>query len=130
KFEPGDFLIRNVFSADPENGAVAVGDYFRVGQTVQFHIRDAATADEDLRHLLHADEYVDAVKPLGALLFTCNGRGLNLFDQPHHDAAVVAETFGDLPLAGFFAQGEIGPVGGRNFLHGFTASLLLFYPPA
>jgi len=119
-FGRGDFLVRNVIGADRDTGAIAVGDRVGVGQTVQFHVRDAAAADEDLRALLagaHAD---------GALLFTCNGRGRSLFGTPDHDAGVVAELLGPLPTAGGFCAGEIGPVGGRNFLHSFTASLALF----
>ncbi len=119
-FGRGDFLIRNVLGADRTNGAMAVGELVDVGTTVQFHVRDAASADEDLRELL-AFRQAD-----GALLFTCNGRGTRLFDQPDHDAGVVSDLLGDPPLAGFFAAGELGPVGTRNFLHGFTASVVLF----
>ncbi len=125
KFERGDFLIRNVIGADRKTGAIAIGDYAQVGRTVQFHLRDAGSADEDLRNLLGARGEAAAQ---GALVFTCNGRGTRLFDAPHHDAQVIGEQCGDIPLAGFFAQGEIGPVGGRNFLHGFTASIALFQP--
>ena len=124
-FGRGDYLIRNVVGADPKAGAIAVGDYVRVGQTVQFHVRDASTADEDLRELL-AEIGDDPVA--GALLFTCNGRGTRLFPDAHHDAACVRQSLGSLPTAGFFAQGELGPVGGKNFLHGFTASIALFGP--
>ncbi|MEX0710807.1 MAG: FIST N-terminal domain-containing protein [Pirellulales bacterium] len=123
-FGRGDFLVRNCVGADRQTGALAIGDYVRPGQTVQFHVRDAATADEDLRELLGAA--ANDPSALAALLFTCNGRGTRLFDQPHHDASVVADVLGKIPLAGFFAQGEMGPVGGRNFLHGFTASTALF----
>jgi small ligand-binding sensory domain FIST len=91
-----------------------------VGQTVQFHVRDAEAADEDLRHLL------SGVAGAGALMFTCNGRGTHLFSQPDHDASVIAELLGSVPLSGAFCAGEIGPVGGRNFLHGFTASVAVF----
>ena len=125
EYGQGDFLIRGVLGADPETGAVAVGDVIEVGETVQFHVRDAASADEDLRAML--DRTVDG-KPAGALLFTCNGRGSRLFNTPDHDAALVAERLG-VPTAGFFAAGEFGPVGGRNFLHGFTASLAVFLEP-
>jgi small ligand-binding sensory domain FIST len=118
-FGRGDFLVRNVLGADRATGAIAVGDEIEVGATVQFHVRDAATADEDLRALL-AGRAADA-----ALLFTCNGRGTRLFPQPDHDAGVLSELLGDPPTAGFFAAGELGPVGGRNFLHGFTASVVL-----
>ncbi len=119
-FRRGDFLVRNVVGADPESGVIAVGDLVRTGQTVQFHVRDAASADEDLRSLLSARP---AARPAGALVFTCNGRGLRLFDTPSHDARCVQECLGPLPAAGFFAQGEIGPIGSRTFLHGFTASI-------
>jgi small ligand-binding sensory domain FIST len=98
----------------------AVGEHVSVGQTVQFHVRDAGAADEDLREMLSG---VDAD---AALLFTCNGRGRNLFSVPDHDAGMVENLLGPIPLAGAFCAGEIGPVGGRNFLHGFTASLALF----
>ena len=125
KSEPvrGDFLVRWVTGSDPESGAIAVGDRIEVGESVQFHVRDAATADEDLRELLgRAGE----VPTAGALLFTCNGRGTRLFSVPDHDAALVSDMLGAPPLAGFNCAGEIGPVGGENFLHGFTASIALF----
>jgi len=132
-FGSGDFLIRNVIGADQNTGAVAVGDDVHVGQTVQFHIRDASAADEDLRSALGVLELSRSgdPKPLaGALMFTCNGRGLNLFGTPDHDVETVRRSIGELPVAGMFCAGEIGPVGGRNFLHGFTASLALFIAPA
>jgi small ligand-binding sensory domain FIST len=122
-FGRGDFLVRNVLGADQSNGAIAVGDVVDIGTTVQFQVRDAESADEDLRQLLEARQ-AD-----GALLFTCNGRGTRLFPEPDHDAQVVAELLDEPPLAGFFAAGELGPVGGRNFLHSFTASLALFEDP-
>lgn len=121
--ERGDFLIRGVTGVDPQSGALAVGDRVEVGETIQFHVRDAASADEDLRALLERE----AAEPAeGALLFTCNGRGSRLFSVPDHDASLVSEELGGLPLAGFNCAGEIGPVGGKNFLHGFTASIALF----
>lgn len=124
-FDQGDFLVRNVAGVDPRSGAIAIGDYVRVGQTVQFHVRDQASADEELRQLLTR---VRTTHPhaAGALLFTCNGRGTRLFDRPHHDAGAIRDTWGDIPVAGFFAQGELGPIAGRNFLHGFTASVAIF----
>ncbi|HWB01040.1 MAG TPA: FIST N-terminal domain-containing protein [Pirellulales bacterium] len=125
-FGRGDFLIRNVVGADRATGAIAIGDFVRVGQTVQFHVRDSASADEDLRALLDSVRSTEQAGAAGALLFTCNGRGTRLFDVPDHDAAAVQALLGDIPLAGFFAQGEIGPVGGKNFLHGFTASVAVF----
>jgi small ligand-binding sensory domain FIST len=119
-FGRGDFLVRNVMGADQSNGAIVVGDAVEVGTTVQFHVRDADAADTDLRELL-APRTAD-----GALLFTCNGRGSRLFEEPNHDAGVIGEALDNPPVAGFFAAGELGPVGGRNFMHGFTASLALF----
>jgi small ligand-binding sensory domain FIST len=93
---------------------------------VQFHVRDAETADEDLHALLQLDVSAHDKPPAAALLFSCNGRGARLFDQPNHDAAAIRADVGDIPVAGFFAQGELGPVGGQNFIHGFTASVALF----
>ena len=119
-FGRGDFLVRNVLGADRESGALAVGDLVEVGTTVQFHVRDAAAADEDLRELL------TGATAEAALLFTCNGRGQRLFGVPDHDAALVAEMLGRVPVAGAFCAGEIGPIGGKSFLHGFTASIALF----
>ncbi len=126
EFQRGDFLIRNVIGLDSSTGALAITDRVRVGQTVQFQVRDADSADEDLHALLQLDLSAHEHKPAGALLFTCNGRGTRLFSQPDHDARAVRAEAGDLPLAGFFAQGELGPIGGQNFIHGFTASLVLF----
>jgi small ligand-binding sensory domain FIST len=122
----GDFLIRGVIGADPDSGAVAVGDPVDVGQTVQFHVRDAATADEELRSLLERESADLPGEPAGALLFTCNGRGSRMFPTPDHDAELVSKHFGGVPVAGFFCAGELGPVGGKNFLHGFTASVAVF----
>ena len=127
----GDFLIRGLVGADPDSGAIAVGDDIQIGQTVQFHVRDAASADEDLRRALERESAaLGGRRPAGALLFTCNGRGSRLFDQPDHDAGLIASTLGDIPMAGFFCAGELGPVGGQNFLHTFTASIALFPDPA
>jgi small ligand-binding sensory domain FIST len=125
-FQRGDFLVRNVMGIERESGAVAITDRVRVGQTVQFHVRDAQTADEDLRALLQLDAQATTGTARGALLFTCNGRGTRLFPQPNHDASAVRAEVGQVPLAGFFAQGELGPIGGQNFIHGFTASVVLF----
>lgn len=119
-FSRGDFLVRNVLGADRRTGAIAIGDRVEVGTTVQFQVRDAASADADLRALLHR------VTGDAALLFTCNGRGRNLFSVPNHDAGTVEELVRPSALAGAFCAGEIGPVGGRNFLHSFTASLAVF----
>ena len=120
----GDYLIRALLGADEETGAIAVGDEVRVGQTLRFHVRDAASADEDLREALAGG--LAGGSAAGALLFTCNGRGTHMFSEPDHDARAVAEALGSPSLAGFFCGGEIGPVGGRTFLHGFTATMAVF----
>jgi small ligand-binding sensory domain FIST len=127
QYETGDFLMRGLLSADEATGALALGETVRVGQTLRFFVRDAASADADLRQAL-ADAPRRA-RPAGALLFTCNGRGTNMFPEPDHDARVVAEALGTRALAGFFCGGEIGPVGGKAFLHGFTATLAVFLEP-
>jgi small ligand-binding sensory domain FIST len=129
RFEQGDFLVRNVVGVDRDTGGIAIGDFVRVGQTVQFHVRDAETADGELRQLLAGARSELANQLGGGLLFTCNGRGTRLFTEPHHDAGAISQALGNIPLAGFFAAGELGPIGGHNFIHGFTASLALFYPP-
>lgn len=126
RFQRGDFLVRNVLGTD-DAGGLAITDLIRVGQTVQFHVRDAETADEDLRGLLEQERRArPEARVAGALLFSCNGRGTRLFAEPNHDVALIHEVFGPIPVAGFFAMGEIGPVGGQNFIHGFTASVVLF----
>lgn len=123
----GDFLIRGVLGADPESGAIAVGDDVEVGQTLQFHIRDADSADEDLQRTLEREAAaLGGHRPAGALLFTCNGRGSRLFSEPDHDAGLLTKVLGDIPAAGLFCAGELGPVGGQNYLHAFTASIALF----
>ena len=123
----GDFLIRSVVGADPASGAIAVGGEVEVGQTVQFHVRDAGSADEDLVETLERElSELTGRQPAAALLFTCNGRGTRLFPEHDHDAALLAKMLGDIPVAGFLCAGEIGPIGGRNFLHGFTASVAVF----
>jgi small ligand-binding sensory domain FIST len=124
EYRRGDYLMRGLMGADEDSGALAIGEAVRVGQTLRFHVRDAASADEDLREGL-ADA-LNGGSAAGALLFTCNGRGTNMFPAPDHDARAVAEALGGDALAGFFCAGEIGPVGGKPFLHGFTATLALF----
>ncbi|HJT78855.1 MAG TPA: FIST N-terminal domain-containing protein [Gemmataceae bacterium] len=126
EFRRGDFLVRNVLGLERDTRALVVNDRVRVGQTVQFHVRDAGTADEDLHALLQADKQHHSRAAAGALLFSCNGRGTRLFPAPDHDAKTIRAEVGAVPLAGFFAQGELGPVGGQNFIHGFTASVALF----
>ena len=126
-FQRGDFLIRNLLGADPKSGAIAVGAYPRIGQTMQFQCRAAATGTEDITVLLKRAKQQLAGKTIyGGCLCSCNGRGRRLFGQPSHDAQHVQKNLGPFGLAGFFCNGEIGPVGEKNFLHGYTASLGLF----
>lgn len=125
--EQGDFLIRGIAGADDLRQGLVVGDLVPVGRTVRFQVRDAAAADTDLRETLERFRWqgtLDTVE--GALLFTCNGRGAFLFGTPDHDVQVVREELATSGVAGFFAAGEIGPVAGRNHVHGFTASMLVF----
>jgi small ligand-binding sensory domain FIST len=122
----GDFLVRPIIGADTEAGTIAVGERVRVGQTVRVHVRDGASADEDLRDALRRQvEALGTSPPAGVLLFTCNGRGSHMFEVPDHDAMAIEDALG-APAGGFFCAGEIGPVGGRNFLHGFTATMAVF----
>ncbi|MGA2496749.1 MAG: FIST N-terminal domain-containing protein [Tepidisphaeraceae bacterium] len=123
KFGRGDFLVRGVMRVNRSNGAIAITDYVRTGQTVQFHVRDAITADEDMTGLLLPQRQRP---PAGGLLFSCNGRGSRMFEQPSHDIATSQKVLPQTPVAGFFAAGEFGPVGGRNFIHGHTASFAFF----
>ncbi|HEY1663359.1 MAG TPA: FIST N-terminal domain-containing protein [Verrucomicrobiae bacterium] len=126
-FHRGDFLVRNLIGGDPNSGVLAVSALPRPGQTIQFHRRDAVAASEDLREMLTREKKRIGQAPIyGGCLCCCNGRGKNLFGRPGHDAEMVQEEFGPLGVAGFFCNGEIGPVGGKNYLHGFTASLALF----
>jgi small ligand-binding sensory domain FIST len=126
EYDRGDFLVRPIIGADRESGAIAIGEQVRVGQTVRLQVRDAASADEDLRQSLRAQaQALGSDGAAGTLLFTCNGRGAHMFEVPDHDAAAIEDALG-APTAGFFCAGEIGPVGGRNFLHGFTATMAVF----
>mgnify|MGYP000203377431 CR=1 FL=1 len=128
EFRQGDFLIRGLLGADRESGYLASADFIQEGQTIQFHIRDAHAAGADLYGLLSQERMALPNSSLkGALLFSCNGRGQQFFQMPHHDIAAVHQYLSVVPVAGFFAGGEIGPVGGKNFLHGYTASIALFY---
>ncbi|HEX6789845.1 MAG TPA: FIST N-terminal domain-containing protein [Candidatus Krumholzibacteria bacterium] len=122
----GDFLIRGVLGADSKTGAIAVGDIIENGERVQFHLRDARTAREDLEMMLTPHALFGA--PSGAFLFSCNGRGTNLYSEPDGDISAITSFFRGIDLAGFFCAGEIGPIGGKNFLHGHTASLALIRP--
>ncbi len=124
----GDFLIRNLLGVDRERGAVAINDNVRVGQTLQFQLRDAEAATDEFNALLDQARDTMGGDPAGGLLCACNGRGQGMFGQPDHDASAVADRLGAVPIAGLFCNGEIGPVGGTPFVHGFTASLALFVP--
>lgn len=127
EFHRGDFLVRNLLGGDPQSGVIAVGALPRAGQTVQFQRRDAAAAAEDMDELLaRAKRNLAGATIYGGCLCSCNGRGRNLFGAPSHDAKTIQKEFGPLGLAGFFCNGEIGPIGKKNFLHGYTASLALF----
>lgn len=123
-YDRGDYLIRSLLGGDEESGALVLGAAVRPGQTLRFHIRDGSTADSDLVEALAST--LDGVDPVGALLFTCNGRGTAMFGRPDHDAALVSETLAGAAVAGFFCGGEIGPVGSKVFLHAFTATLAVF----
>lgn len=124
-YERGDFLVRGVLSADSQTGAIAVAEQVRVGQTVRLQVRDAASAGTDLATAAGRGLADLGGQAAGALLFTCNGRGSHMFDAPDHDAALLQRELGGAPVGGFFCAGEIGPVGSRNFVHGFTATLAL-----
>lgn len=136
EFERGDFLVRVIVDMDQTSRALLVTDMVRRGQTIQFLTRDAESAGEDLEQLLRSQGGGELASPdepwrAGALLFTCNGRGTRMFAVPDHDATCVRKGLAaEVPVAGFFAGGEIGPVGGQNFLHGFTASVAIFRPRA
>jgi small ligand-binding sensory domain FIST len=127
EFHRGDFLIRNLLTADRRSGSIAVGALPRLGQTMQFQRRSAAAATEDMNELLtRTKTRLEKTAVYGGCLCCCNGRGQSLFGKPNHDAQLVQQQLGPLGLTGFFCNGEIGPVGDRSFLHGFTASLALF----
>ncbi|MDQ1496156.1 MAG: hypothetical protein QOG69_2639 [Actinomycetota bacterium] len=126
--ERGDFLVRGILGLDKARDAIAIGDVVPVGRTVRFQVRDAASADDDLRAMLiQLRREFTAIE--GALLFSCNGRGSNLFTSADHDVLAMRQGLSTTGIAGFFGSGEIGPVGGRNHLHGFSASVLVFGSP-
>jgi small ligand-binding sensory domain FIST len=131
EYGQGDFLVRNLLGADNDSGAIAVAADLAERQVVQFHLRDGETASRDL-HLrlsdyqdrLHDDDAQAA--PSGALLFSCLGRGEQLYGVPNHDIDAFGKHLGNVPLAGFFCNGELGPVGGTPFLHGYTSAFAIF----
>ncbi len=129
EFKRGDFLIRGFMGLEPGTNNGIIAEYITPGQTVQFHLRDAMTAKEDLSELLNAQWSMSkGEKPKGAIVFSCNGRGVHLFGEKSHDIQMIQKCLGPISAAGFFCAGEIGPVGSKNFLHGFTSSIALFYP--
>jgi small ligand-binding sensory domain FIST len=125
EYEPGELLVRNLLGADQETGALAVGADLRPMIVAQFMLRDAHTAEEDLRRMLERQRAA-GTPPAGALLFSCLGRGAALFGRPDHDTDLFEEHMGPTPLGGFFCNGEIGPVGGATYLHGYTSAFALF----
>jgi small ligand-binding sensory domain FIST len=116
--------MRGLMGADPQSGALVLAAQPRIGQTLRFHVRDAEIADREIRDAMRAEAAIAPGRMVGGVLFACNGRGRRMFDAPDHDAAAVEQELG-LPTAGMFCSGEIGPVGGSNFLHGFTATMAL-----
>jgi small ligand-binding sensory domain FIST len=126
EYDSGELLVRNILGADEGSGAIAVGEPLRPVQAVQFVLRDAHSAEQDLRRLLGARRGTAALPPAGALLFSCTGRGAGLFGHPDHDTGMFRERFGPTALGGFFCNGEIGPVGGTTYLHGYTSAFALF----
>jgi small ligand-binding sensory domain FIST len=127
EFRSGDFLIRNIIGADPKSGAVVIGGIPRVGQTLQYQLRDGTAADADLRTVLTAIPSAHPMTPVASLVFSCLGRGTHLFEEPDHDASLVQETLGAHSSAGFFGNGEIGPLGGKNCVHAYTVACALLY---
>jgi small ligand-binding sensory domain FIST len=127
-YRAGDFLIRNLLGLDPRSGALAVGAALRPGMIVQLHLRDAAASAHELRTLLAAHRARAPRPPDAVLLFSCLGRGLRLYGTPDHDTGLLRAALGDVPIAGFFCNGEIGPVRGQTFLHGYTSACGLFRP--
>ena len=120
-----DFLVRYLLGADPQTGVVAIGARARTGQTLQYQLRDKITAHQDLVEIATLNG-LEGCEPFASLVFSCNGRGQGFFGVPNHDAATLADIFGPVASAGFFCNGEIGPIGNASYLHGYTASVALF----
>jgi small ligand-binding sensory domain FIST len=127
-YKRGDFLVRNIIGADPKSGAVAINATPRVGQTLQYQLRDSRVATDELRRLLRGELAQTKASPYAGLLCTCHGRGKGLFGGPNHDAGLINEFYPGLPMSGLFANVQLGPVGERSFAHGYTASLALIGP--
>lgn len=124
-FHRGDFLIRNIMGFDPDAGTLVVGEELKVGHTLQFQLRDAATSEEDLKTLLGTLRETAEPDTRAALLFSCCGRGAGLYGKPNHDIQMIQSLKGPMPLCGFFANGELGPVSFKNYIHGYTSSLAI-----
>jgi small ligand-binding sensory domain FIST len=123
----GDFLVRNLIGVDRGTGSVGVAEPVRVGQTIQFQLRDARAAADDLRATLATmAEALGGRSPGFGLYFDCAGRGQGLFGVGDHDIGLIRESLGEFPLAGFFGNGELAPVGGRNHFHTYTGVLVVF----
>jgi small ligand-binding sensory domain FIST len=130
ELEPGDFLIRNLLGVDPRAGAIAMGDRVRSGQRIQFHLRDANASADDLEILLERYKLQHGLGNIeGALMFSCMGRGEQLYNQANFDSGLLQRHLGQIPLSGFFCNGEIGPIGGSTYLHGYTSVFGLLCHP-
>ena len=130
QYAQGDFLIRNLIGMDPSRGAMAMGGQCKDYQVIQFHLRDARTSSDDLDLRLGELAGQATAKPYaGALLFSCTGRGEALYGTPNHDSDAFCGKLGAIPLGGFFGEGEIGPVAGKTFLHGYTSAFAVFREP-
>ncbi len=125
EFKRGDFLIRNIMGSDPDTDALIIGASLKVGQTIQFQLRDAQTSEEDLKLLLEKMPKAKKAGARGAILVSCCGRGKGLYGFSNHDVSMIQSAAGPLPLAGFFANGEFGPIGSKNYVHGYTSSLVI-----
>ncbi len=128
EYDQGDFLVRDVIGSDSDSGALAVGAALETRQVVQFHLRDAHTASEDLGVQLSRNQRLRE-RARGSLMFSCLGRGRGLYGVANHDCDLLQELLGPLPVAGFFGNGEIGPVDGRTFLHAYTSAFGIFSEP-
>lgn len=129
RYGRGDFLVRNLVGVSEEPRGLVVGASLRENQVVQFHLRDRRTSAEDLDTMLR--RYAAETKgrpPAGSLLFSCLGRGVHLYGEPGHDSGAFRRHVGEVPLGGFFCNGEIGPVQGRTYLHGYTSAFAMFRP--
>jgi small ligand-binding sensory domain FIST len=127
--QQGDFLIRSILGVDPSVGAIAIGDVVRPGQRLQFQLRDAKASAEDLELLLKQYQNQDYLQPAAAaLMFSCVGRGQSLYGQSNFDSQLFRRYIQDIPIGGFFCNGEIGPVGGNTFVHGYTSVFAVVHP--